>query len=273
MLVVVFIQEVLDRMKPLIDVIFRSEKRKNTLLLLKDNPGKMDFLLKELDSTRQALLPQIRILEDHFLVTGYNDVYELTTIGKLIADEVQPLLGTMDVLNEDIEYWGTHKLDFIPEHLRLNIRDLQGFRTIKPSLTEMFELNREYYDYAKKSGSLYKLTTYFHPDFPAFFEELTDNNVRINFIITEDLLDKLRSERYGDYAKSMGNELINLFVYPKKTDLLTYTFNDHCILMRLLKDNGESDVNHIICNNPSAVEWGRKMFEHFLQDSIPVTGM
>lgn len=260
-------------MKPLIDVIFRSEKRKRTLLLLKDKPGSMEYLLDRLNTTRQALLPQIRILEDHFLVTGYDDVYELTTIGKLIVDEMHPLMGTVKVLDNDIDYWGTHKFDFIPDHLLMNIRELQDFRTIRPSLSEMFELNREYYEYAKKSSSMYKVTTYFHPDFPDFFEELTDNNVNINFVITSDAFAKLRSDRHGDFEKLLQNDLIDMFVYPKKIDLLTYTFNDHCILMRLLKNNGETDVTHIMCSNPSAIEWGQELFEHFLQDSLPVAEM
>ncbi len=260
-------------MKPLIDVIFRSEKRKRTLLLLKEQPASMEYLLDRLNTTRQALLPQIRILEDHFLVTGHDDVYELTTIGKLVVDEMHPLMGTVKVLDNDIDYWGTHIFDFIPDHLLIKIRELQDFRTISPSLSEMFELNREYYEYAKQSDSMYKVTTYFHPDFPAFFEELTGNNVNIRFVITEDAFAKLRSERSEDFEKLLGNELIDMFVYPGKLDLLTYTFNDHCILMRLLKNNGETDVTHIMCSNPSAVEWGRELFEYFLQDALPVTEM
>lgn len=78
--------------KQMIDVIFSSEKRKSILLMLQDGPEEMDFFLKSLDTTRQSLLPQIRVLEDHHLVFHYDDTYELTTIGKLIVDKMIPLV-------------------------------------------------------------------------------------------------------------------------------------------------------------------------------------
>ena len=44
--------------KSLIDVLFMSEKRKRVLLLLQDGTKEMEDILKSLDTTRQALLPQ-----------------------------------------------------------------------------------------------------------------------------------------------------------------------------------------------------------------------
>ncbi|WP_366931319.1 hypothetical protein [Methanolobus sp.] len=103
--------------KLILDVIFKSEKRKNTLIILQEGPTEMENLLKYLETTRQALLPQTKILEDNYLVTHYNDTYELTIIGKLIVNEMIPLLDTIKLLDIDINYWGTRNLNFIPPHL------------------------------------------------------------------------------------------------------------------------------------------------------------
>jgi predicted transcriptional regulator len=103
--------------KPLLDVIFASEKRKNALLLLQEGPRQMKALLTSLGTTRQALLPQMRMLEDHYLISHYEDTYELTTIGKLVVDKMAPLVSTLNVLDNDLDYWGTHNIDFIPAHL------------------------------------------------------------------------------------------------------------------------------------------------------------
>ncbi|OPY18995.1 MAG: hypothetical protein A4E24_01750 [Methanomethylovorans sp. PtaU1.Bin093] len=72
-----------------------SDKRKKVLLLLQDGPKGMDHLLKYLDTTRPALLPQMRVLEDSYLIIHYKDSYELTTIGKILFDEIVPLLNTL----------------------------------------------------------------------------------------------------------------------------------------------------------------------------------
>lgn len=75
--------------KSLLDVLFMSEKRRRVLLLLQDGTKEMEDILKSLDTTRQALLPQIRILKEHCLIDHYDDTYELTTIGKLIVDDIK----------------------------------------------------------------------------------------------------------------------------------------------------------------------------------------
>jgi predicted transcriptional regulator len=110
--------------KPLLDVMFASEKRKNVLLLMQDGPKKMEYLLQSLNTSRQALLPQTKILEEHYLIQHEKDTYMLTHVGKLIIDEIAPAIGTVDVLSNDIDYWGTHNFDFIPLHLLSRIREL-----------------------------------------------------------------------------------------------------------------------------------------------------
>ena len=96
--------------KQLIDVIFASEKRKNVLLMLKDGPQEMAVILEELDTNRPALLPQIRILEEHSLVYQSGDSYGLTTIGKIVVDEMKPFLDTIESLNKHSDYLSTHTI-------------------------------------------------------------------------------------------------------------------------------------------------------------------
>ena len=84
--------------KPLCDVLVMSEKRKGVLLLLQDGSKEMQYILTALNTTRQALLPQTKVLEEHYLVDHYDDTYELTTIGKLIVDEMAPLVNTTEAL-------------------------------------------------------------------------------------------------------------------------------------------------------------------------------
>ena len=68
----------------LLDVLFKSEKRKNELLLLQDGPMDMETILTSLGTTRQSLLPQLKILVQHHLISKKDDTYELTTIGNLL---------------------------------------------------------------------------------------------------------------------------------------------------------------------------------------------
>jgi predicted transcriptional regulator len=248
-----------------------SEKRKGFLLLLQDGAKEMEYLLKSLDATRQALLPQIKVLEEHHLVDHYDDTYELTTIGKLIVDEMTLLLKTIDTFDADIDYWGTHNLNFIPSHLLERISEIGRCKIITPPVIDVYALNKKILETSVISKSHYTLATFYHPAFSDFFANLISNNVSAYFLVSQGVLDKLRIEHPADFEKIIKSKLHHFFVYPKNIDLMALVFNDYYILIRPLKNTGEFDTKHILCNNREAIKWGKELFEYYLKDSIPIT--
>lgn len=167
--------------KTLIDILFMSEKRKETLLLLQDDVKEMKDLFRLLKTNRQSLLPQMRILEEHHLVFHEKDAYELTNIGRLIVNEMAPLVSITETLDIDINYWGTHNLDFIPHHLLERFGDLSNSRILKPNVVEMFEINKDFVESAMKSNSIYLISTIMHPAFPSILSNFvrSNRNVRL----------------------------------------------------------------------------------------------
>jgi predicted transcriptional regulator len=257
--------------KPLLDVIVASEKRKNTLLLLQDGPKAMEFFLNSLKTTRQALLPQIRILEDHYLITHSYDVYELTTIGKMIVDEMAPLLNIVETLDSDIDYWGNHSLDFIPSHLLKRISKLGHCKSITPPITEMYEISREFQETSKRSNSTFIITAFLHPNFPEIFSELIDNNVTISIIISKELHNKLLMHSNIHSETVFRNKRIHIYVYPEKMNFMSFAYNDYQLMMSLLDNSGNYDNRHLLCSNPEAREWAKEICEHYLKNSSPIT--
>lgn len=113
-------------------------------MLLQDGPKQMEFLLRSLDTTRQALLPQLKTLEEHLLLFRFDDAYELTTVGKLIAKEMNPLLKSLEVFDSDIDYWGTRKLDFVPPRLLKRINELGKCSIINPLIIDMHAIQAKF---------------------------------------------------------------------------------------------------------------------------------
>ncbi|TGC08768.1 transcriptional regulator [Methanolobus halotolerans] len=259
--------------RPLLDVIFASEKRKNVLLLLHEGPQEMNTFLMSLSTTRQSLLPQVRILEDHHLVNHYNDTYELTTIGKLIVDEMFSLLPIVETFNTDVDYWGTHQLDFIPSSLLSKMGKLKDCTITTPSFEDVFELNDEILKTSPISSVHYGIVTFFHPLFPDFFSRMISNNVNVYMILSHDVIDKLKTDHSALFYEVMNSELFHLFVYPEQLSLMAVVLNDYYVFMRLLKNNGEYDNTYILCSSEECLEWVKEFFEHYLNNSIPVTNI
>ncbi|AFV22784.1 hypothetical protein Mpsy_0573 [Methanolobus psychrophilus R15] len=269
--ITIALEDVPQLKKPLLDVIFASEKRKGVLLLLKDGSREMKDILRSLSTTRQALLPQIKVLEEHYLVAHYDDTYELTTIGKLIVDEMAPLLNTVETLDSDIDYWGTHDLNFIPPQFVQRIDELRECRVIKPSITDLYEIDKEFHEASKGSEFHYVITTFIHPDFYRLVHEMMNNNVQMYFVFPPDLLDKLQTAHYAELIEISKSELVNIFVYPKELGFLFFAFNDTHSMLSLTTNNGEFDGRYVLCRYKKSLEWEKELFEYYLKDSTPIT--
>jgi predicted transcriptional regulator len=255
--------------KPLLDVVFMSEKRKEVLLLLRDEAKEMEFLLKSLNTTRQALLPQIRILEEHHLVSHDRDIYELTTIGKLVVDEMVPLLNIVEVLDVDIDYWGTHDLEFLPPHLLERIDVLKECSIMSLDALNRFEAHNELVETSTKNH--FSITTFFYPNFLEIFSKMLSKNIDIHVILSQSLFDKVRTDNYGDIKKLLSNKLVHFYVYPQETNFLSFVFSENYLLISPLKSNGEFDSKHVVCINQNAIDWAREVFEYYLKEATPVT--
>ena len=257
--------------KSLLDVLFASDKRKNVLLFLQDGPKEMDFLLSSLETTRQALLPQIRILEDHHLVIQLDDSYELTAIGEIIVDEMRPLLDTLEVFDNNVEYWGNRNLDFIPSHLLERTRELGKCNVRKPHPTDICALDKKTLEDAYNSRNHYAICAYYHAGMPEVFSKTIRNGVDTYFIVTQDVMDKILTENHDDFAEFTRNKLFHMFVYPEELGFISFVCTDYGVLMRMIDISGNPDYVRVEFAAPEALEWGKDLFEHFMKCSKPIT--
>ena len=254
----------------MLNVIFSSEKRKNVLLLLKDGPREMNTLLNSLKTTRTGLLPQIRILEEKQLVAKYNDTYKLTTIGKLIVDQMRVLIDTIEILDADIDYWGTHNFDFIPPDLLNRINELRHHRIIAPPITDLYSLHKTFHK-DRTTEYVYSVGNIFYPDYYPRFTEMINNKITINYIVSEGLFDKIKTEYYENVKVFLKSDYFKLYVYHKKMNFLFFTFDDYHIVINPFTKDEKFDSKYILCSTEDALEWGKDLFEHYLKDSTPIT--
>ncbi|TGC06498.1 helix-turn-helix transcriptional regulator [Methanolobus halotolerans] len=257
--------------KHLLDVIFASDKRKSVLLILKSGPLEMELLLSQLRTTRQSLLPQMKILEENHLITHFADSYKLTIIGKLIVDEMVPLLDTIDIFEDEIDYWGTHNLDFISPRLLKRIGEIDNCKIIRPQISSIYELNQEIINSSYTSRSLFIITTFFHPHYPSLFSELIKNKVNVYAIVSKEVFDRVKNNYYSDLEKIVKSNLFHIYIYPHEMALQSFTYNDYYIVMRMLKTNGETDSSYLLCSNSNTLEWSGELFEYYLKRSNPIT--
>lgn len=257
--------------KPLLDVIFASDKRKNVLLLLQDGPQRTKLLLDSLKTTRQALLPQIKILEEHQLVDRRDDSYELTTIGHLVVERMPYLLDTVKALEIDTDYWGTHDLSFIPPHLLERIGEIKNSKIVNPPVIDLHDLMKDFYETSMKSKSLNVATIFYHPQFIGLFADLIRAGISVRVIASEDMVGKSRTN-VGEVLDSMiRSEFFQLWVYREEMRFMSFAYNDLYMRMSPLTSTGEYDFKYLISFDQEAIGWAKELFEHYLKGAAQVT--
>jgi predicted transcriptional regulator len=255
--------------KPLLDVIFASEKRKGVLLLLQNGATEMEHLLSALNTTRQALLPQIRILEEHHLVSHDKDTYDLTTIGKLIVERMTPLLNTLDTLEIDIDYWGTHDLSFIASDLLKRINELSSCKIHEIAMHEIFDEDPQFIKDSKASTALFTVTSFRIVGFEKALVDLISNKVNMSLIISQESYEKVLHENPEMVNGLTKIEYVDSYIYPEKMRFMSFSVNDFSIVLRLLKKKGDFSNKRLVCSSESAIKWGKELFDHYLKNSSP----
>ncbi|MCQ6963029.1 helix-turn-helix transcriptional regulator [Methanolobus chelungpuianus] len=258
--------------KDLLETIFASEKRKNVLLMLLEGPAEMETFLRSIKTTRQALLPQIRVLEESNLVRQKKDIYELTTIGKLIAEEMKPLIGTLGVFDSSMDYWGEREMGFIPPHLLLRLREI-GPCTVVSNIppAESYSPSKQAVESGKRSKSQISVTTFLFPNFPSILADFKQQGVKMCLVVSPELLEKMRQTRDDKYRGLLNSDTVDIFVYRGRMDFMAFGYNDFSFMMRMFTKTGEPDQKYVISSSPSALEWGKELFNHYLKDAVPVT--
>lgn len=257
--------------RSLIDVIFMSEKRKNLLLLLRTGPRKMEEILEDLDVTRHALLPQIKILSENGLVIKTKDVCRLTEVGEIIVDDMLPLMGTITALEGNHQYWTEHDLSPIPIHLLRRIRELHSCHVLEPDLNDMFELNKELVKQALDSTSIMGCTSLLHPAFPSFLLELVENGIDVSIIMSKPALEKHIQDYKHELEVFLDSKRGKLFMYPGEMDLASLFITESFLMMCLLDRNGNYDRKDLVFCNEDALHWGKELMEYYLFRSQPIT--
>ena len=257
--------------KPLLDVLFMSDKRKTVLLLLQDGPKEMESLLKSLDTNRPTLLPQMRVLEESHLIVHYNDSYELTTLGKIVIDKMLPLLDTLEVFDVDIDYWGAHDLRFAPGSLLCRLREIKDCKVIEPNVVNIYEINKDFIETCTISKDLLFILTFVHPIFTTLISQFIANNSNVKVIINMDLLEKFKANRPKEVKGYINSEKVRFYLYQKEMNLGTFAQNDHCSVLRLLSKDNTYDYTQLFCKGSDALKWGKELFDLYLKDSIPIT--
>lgn len=258
-------------MSNLLSTVTSSEKRKNLLIFLLSGPKTWEEIKFTLNVTATGMLPQIKILIEHGLIAQEGKIYTLTEQGEIISTYLEPLLRSIDVIESQGKFWRDHDYSVIPRHLLLRIGDLKPIKMIESSTEEIYEPHKEFLGNILKSKKLKGISPIVHPMYPEFFLTLAKNNVEIELLLTKKAFQKIEKEHREKLIEGLRHNNAHVFIAEKDIKLACVV-TDVFFSMSLFFKNGIFDPKwDIVSFEPTAIEWGEKLFMHYKEQSKEIT--
>ncbi len=246
----------------LIDVVFRSQKRRDLLLLLGEKPRTMEEIKILLDVSPTAILPQIKRLTDSDLVIQKNGSYELTDMGDRVFIKVQSLVNVLILLEKD-NFWIEHDLNGIPQYLLERIGDLKACNLVKRDPSQIFEPDTKLLDFFSSSSYLMVFSSFYRPEFLPLYSKLGRLDSEVTLIFTESVLEKILHNYERKIRKFASMENTELFVCNDGVKLAELFVSDRGMMISLFDRNGRFYHDYMYCSEPQAMNWARELFEFY----------
>jgi predicted transcriptional regulator len=247
----------------LIDLVFRSDKRKSLLMFLNGGPKNIDEIRNELDVTATSILPQIKKLIDNDLIVQEDRMYRLTVLGEYITRKVKPLVSALEVVEKNNRYWTGHDLNPIPQHLLERISELVNCVVVEPDLNHIYEPSQKIIDNMVNARQVSTYASYFNPAYLPLYVELGRKDAEISLNFTQCVWDHLASKHANMIKELMEMDNLSIYISKDGIKFSEITVTDKLMLLGLFDKNGKFDHQFIMSFDPSAIRWGRELFDYF----------
>ncbi len=277
----------------LLDTIFLSEKRKNLLLLLKEEGPKSSEDIKDvLDFPWKSITPQIKKLTEWGLVLEDHGIYSLSDMGAVIASNAEFFLNTLLVYEENLDFWSDHDVSPIPFHILNKIGELGHVRVIEQDFSNVFRIPEEIMTNLMSSKHIMSFISIFHPFSLLLLFEYLQKDIEATTIVTKKVLETFQTEYHSDIPLLKINnpiinkalieykkEIKNIF-YSKASDFLVYEgdlkpismiVTDKIFFLSLMDKKGRFTTRFLIAFEPQALKWGEELFMYYKERSKSVS--
>jgi predicted transcriptional regulator len=255
----------------LIDVVFRSQKRRDLLLLFGEEPRTMEEIKTLLDVSPTAILPQIKRLTDSDLVIQNNGSYELTDMGEEVFKKVQALVNVLTLLEQD-NYWIEHDLSGIPKYLLDKIGDLKDCKLVEADPSHIFEPSTELLEFFSSSRYLMVFSSFYRPEFLPLYARLGRLESDITLIFTESVLEKITYNYERKIKKLATLENSELFVCNDGIKLAELMVSDRGMMISLFDSNGRFYYDYMCSSKPEAINWAKELIEFYKSRAWEIEG-
>jgi predicted transcriptional regulator len=248
----------------------KSELKMSILRNLLESEQRLSDLKEKIQTQETTIAHALKELEQIDITTKSRGVYRLTPLGVL---EAQICIGcslSFDVLEKYKEFWLTHDTSAIPPILMRNLGAIEKSLLIKSTSVDLQKVHNNFIEILLTSKTLYGISPIFHPDFINAFREILSKGNKIQLVVNNDVLEKIKQDANDLLTKYLSEGNLQVFLNDNLKLALTITENSWSL--GLFNIAGEYDyTNDLVGNEKDGLDWGYKLFKEILEQSTPYT--
>jgi predicted transcriptional regulator len=253
--------------KALIDLLFMSQKRKDLLLLLKNGEKTIEEIVDTLNVNPTGMLPQIKKLKEEHLVLQEDREYRLTPLAEIVVEKMEPLLDTLQVIEENTDYWQERDLTALPRIFLERLNELKCCFLVRPDPDNIFEPPAVFLENIRKSKRILSFSSIFHPVFSEMFLANQDEDTEITLIVTGKIYERLKTDFENELKLYQAREENRLFIGTSETKVAMLVKTEHFMAADFLTSKGSFDQETIIGFEPAAMKWAEDLILHYREQA------
>jgi len=248
--------------------IIASDVRMKIILCLDDGSKNLKLLTQKIGFSPSTISHENRKLEEKRIIFKKGRFFHLSPIGKIILIKLINLLKSKSLINNNQEFFLNHNIDCIPDNFLYEIESLYGSCVLESTAKNIFYPQKSLYEFLRNSIKIKGVYPIFFPNQLNLFKQLLKNDVEIQLILTDEILDHLIDTIGRNSLKKALSEQ-NLILWRTEEDLkINLVLSENFLSLALFFKNGSYDSSSIlICEQISAIEWGDKLFNHYLKSA------
>lgn len=256
----------------LLSILTFSEKRKEILFLLQENPKTLSEIKDYFDVKSPEILPRLKEMETANMIVRQDGMYRLTSLGKVSAVYYKPFLDTLTAIETNEDFWREHDLAAIPDMLLSRIQELKECRVMRDEHEHIYDTHKAFMDNVLSSTRFMGFTSIFLPNYPPMFLEMARKNIPISIIVTPNVFFKIKSEHNAEIEEFLKYKHTSFHVYDNAK--IAFVVTDRFLSLSLFFKNGTFDPrSDLVGFDSSSIKWGDDLFKHYKENSIEIKNL
>lgn len=255
----------MDYLSPL-----RSELKLKILLTLLNGEKKLAELKDDVETRDTTILHVLEEFGDLNLTTKAQGTYSLSSLGIMEAKIFREQISTIEVIDKFKDFWLSHNMAEIPEHLLLNLGALKDAVIVRTEASELGFVHKTFIETIKTSKKIKGISPIFHSDFISLFAQLLDQGCTIELVVSSDILKKITNSVDLEQVKKFFMTG-NLKIFLRDDLKIALALTENSFSLGLFTNSGAyDDGTDLVSNSNKAIEWGERLFQDAVKYSVRI---